>query len=36
MSLTASDIEKAAGSLARVARRTELVYNERLSKLPRG
>ena len=33
MSLTASDIEKAAGSLARVARRTELVYNERLSKL---
>ena len=33
MTLTASDVEKAAGSLARVARRTELDYNERLSKL---
>ncbi len=28
MTLTASDVEKAAGSLARVARRTELDYNE--------
>ncbi len=33
MSLTASDIEKAAGNLASVARRSELVYNERLSEL---
>ncbi len=28
MTLTASDVEKAAGSLARVARRTELDYND--------
>ncbi|WIY83294.1 threonine ammonia-lyase IlvA [Propionimicrobium sp. PCR01-08-3] len=33
MNLTASDIEKAAGNLARVARRTELIRNDRLSDL---